>query len=89
MTEFDGVIQQIIENLLDFIHVSNHVHLVTCEYKLYTNHLLTAGALKSGGDITDNGVNLKVCSIQHHTLGIQIVKGQKAVCQFRQAACLI
>ena len=89
MTEFDGVIQQIIEYLLDFIHVRHHIHLVAREHKLNADHFLTAGALEGGGDIADHGVNLKVCFIQHHALCIQVVEGQEAVCQLRQTACLI
>ena len=89
MAEFDGVIQQIIKYLLNLIHVRDHIHLIAREHQLDTDRFLPAGAFKRSGYIADNGVDLEIRFIQHDTLGVQIVEGQKTVCQLRQTLRLI
>ena len=70
MAELYGVVQKVIQNLLDFAHIRIHIHGIAGEDKLNGNFLFTAGALKGGSRIPDDFVDVKVGLVQKHSLGI-------------------
>ncbi len=85
MAEFDRIVQQVVENLLDLVYIGEYIHLVAGQYQFDGDGPFAAGALKGGGHIADHAVDIKIGFVQHNSLGIQIVERQQAVGQLCQA----
>ena len=79
MGKFNCVVQQVIQHLLDFSHITVYKKLFTGEHKFNGNVLLLAGSFKRGGGIADDGVDVKIRLFQYHTPGIQVIQGKQAV----------
>ena len=84
VAELDGVIQQIIEYLLDLVHIGHHIHFIACQHQFDGDGFGTAGALKRGRHGADRRVNVEISFVQHDSLCIQIIKRQKTVGKFCQ-----
>ncbi len=89
VAELDGIVQEVVENLLDFAHVCVDIQFCACEDKLDGDGLPAAGAFEGGGGAADDAVDLEICPIQEHSCGVQVVQGQEAVGEFGQAFCFV
>ena len=63
MAEFDGVIQQVIENLLDFFHIRIHVQFISGEHHFDDNGFLAAGALKGNCSGAEDAVDVEIRAV--------------------------
>ena len=73
VAEFDGIVEKVVQYLLDLPDISFDIKLVTGEDEFNGNHLLPAGAFKGGSRVTDDGVDVKAADIQEHSLRIQVI----------------
>lgn len=89
MAEFDGVVHQIVEHLLDFYHIRVHVHFVSSEDELDGDQFFAAGSLEGHRRVFDDLIDVEVASVQNHALGSQVVEREQGVGQFCQAVCLV
>ena len=73
VAEFYGIVQQVIEHLLDFSHVRVYVHGISCQDQLDSQHFFAAGAFKGSGGGPYYLVDVKIRLVQQKPLGIQVV----------------
>ena len=73
MAELDGVVQQIIQYLLDFSDIRIDVKFVSSQYQFNSDSLTLAGSLKGGRRVADDLIDVENVFIQQHTLSIQII----------------
>ena len=76
--EFDGVVNKVVQHLLDFSIVSGDLQGLSGQEQLDRNMFGGAGSLKGGGGILDNSVDVEICNIQQIALGVYIVQRQHA-----------
>lgn len=89
MAEFDGVVHQIVEHLLDLHHVCIHIHLVSCQDQIDGYHLLAACSLEGHCRIFDDLINVKYAPVKDQPLCREVVEREQGVGQFGQAVCLV
>ena len=58
--KFDGVVDQVVENLLDLAHVGPHHHAAGGKGQIKGDGLGTAGGLKGGSRVFDHLIDIKV-----------------------------
>ena len=73
MAEFNGIVQKVIEHLLDFSHIRVHEQLVACQNQLNRHGPAFAGPLKGGGGVADDAVDIKNALVQQDSFGIQVI----------------
>lgn len=84
MAEFNGIVNKIIEYLLDFTHICvDHLDIIG-KNQLKADAFFAAGTLKGSSSIFYDSVDIKI-SPGKIALCIQRVQGQHALCQLVQA----
>lgn len=87
--EFDGIVDQIVENLLNAVLVGVDIEHAAGQDQLQRNFLFQAGLLKGSGHLPDGRIDVKICPVQNHSLGVQVVQRQKIIGQLGQTVGLI
>ena len=87
--EFDRVVDEIVEDLLYFVHVGVNIENFAGQDQMDPNVLSPADLLEGSCHFADHVVDIPVGHLQDHSPGIEIVEGQKAVGQLGEALGLI
>ena len=88
MAEFDGVVNQVVEYLLDFSHVGSDHQGLRVKNQFNADKLFLADTLESGRSISDDCVYIKICDFQIVFFIIVIVQGQKPASEVVKPFCL-
>lgn len=83
-TEFDCIVQQIIENLLDFSSISIDMQTFGCKYKLDGDFLCFTSALKRRCCIADRFMNIELGLVEEKMFGIELIECQQVFGQIGQ-----
>ena len=79
--ELDGVVNEVVEHLLDLAHVRVNGQGIPQQKQLNSDLFGTAGALEGGCRIFDYIVDIKFWQIQHTSLAVEVVQGQQVLGQ--------
>ena len=82
--KFDGIVQEVVEHLLDLSHIRVDIQLIAREHQFDGDPLLLAGSLKGSSRVPDYRIQIKIRFFQNHSSGIQVIQGKKAVGQLGQ-----
>ena len=83
--EFNGIVNEVIEYLLNLSHIGPHKQGLAGQQKFDGNPFLPAGALKGFGSAFYDTVDVKIRIIQLPSLFIQIVQSQETLGQLVEA----
>ena len=86
--EFQGVVDEVVEDLLDLVQIRVDVEDPAGQDQPDADIAGAAGLFKGGGDIADDGIDVKVGALQEDRPGIEVVQGQKPLGQLREAVGL-
>ena len=73
MAEFDGIVQKVVQYLLNFANVGIYQQFITCENQFDGDGFILAGSFKRSSRIADDFVDVKKAFIQHDSPSIQII----------------
>ena len=88
VAELDGIVDQVVEDLLDLFPVRVHVQVAGGQNELNGNLPLCADALKGGGRVLDDLVYVENLLVQENVLCVKLVQRQQILGQVRQPLCL-
>ena len=83
--EFQSVVDQVIEDLLDFFQIRVDKQDSAHQNQVYMDVAGAADLLEGGRDGADHGIDVEIRSVQQNSAGSEVVEGEKAVGQFGQA----
>lgn len=87
--EFNGIVQQIMEHLLDLFHICPGVQLFSGKNQFKENMTSGAVSLISGGSFFYGLVDIKGLNVQETFLDIQFIQGEEAFCELFQTVSLL
>ena len=73
MAEFDGIIQEVIEYLLDSVVIGMDGKAFSGQHQFYADHFVRADDFKGNGGIADHFVDVKIRIFQKHSLCIEVI----------------
>ena len=77
LTEFDGIVQKIVENLLDFMRICIDHGFLWKKEKLDGNMLFGADPFEGICGLFDHFLNIKGFFVQKKLLGVKFVEGEQ------------
>lgn len=87
VAEFDRIVNEVIEHLLDLAHVGGDVQLLIGQDQLEGDLLFEAGSLEGLDGHLDSVVDVEVGDVQHGTVRVEFVQFQHALGQLVQTVC--
>ena len=86
--EFEGVVDEVVEDLLDLLQVRIDKEHLSCEDEPDVDPAGAAGLFKRGGNGAYDSIDVKIRALQEHASGIEIVECKKSVGQLGEAVGL-
>ena len=84
VAELDGVVDEVVEHLLDLLPVRVHVEMAGSQEKLDGDPPLCTDPLKGGGRVLDDFVDVEDLLVQHQVPAVELVQGQQILGQIGQ-----
>ena len=89
VAEFDGVVHQIVENLLYFVHIGVDIEDFPRKDQLDPDTFALADLFERGGHFSNDIVDIPVGHVKEHALGVEVIECQERVGELGQALGLI